>query len=131
MSHIGPSSAGTLRKWKIRQAGETDEYGIRRVDGRACVALGSYFGAKVGQYLDLILENGTVIPCIMGDEKADRHTDDRYHAYTVHSACCSEFLVDAARLRRYIGGSGDVSELFKKWDSPVSAVRVYRKNYLS
>lgn len=117
-------------QWKIRMAAKTDEYGLRRINGRICVALGSYFGTKVGQYFDLVLENGTVIRCIMGDEKADRHTDDRYHIYTVHSACCSEFLVDPGILRDYIGSSGDVSKLFRKWRSPVKAVRVYKKNYL-
>lgn len=127
-----PYSAITSRdtpQWRLRLAAKTDKRGLRRVDERICVALGSYFGTKVGQYFDLILKNGTVIPCIMGDEKADRHTDEKYHIYTVHSACCSEFLVDSRLLRRYIGGSGDVSDLMSRWDSPVEKVRVYEKNY--
>lgn len=116
-------------QWKLQQWAYTDEYGLRRVDGRICVAIGSYFETQIGQYFDLILENGTVIPCIKGDEKADKHTDDKYHIYTMHSGCCSEFLVDAALLREYIGGAGDVSKLFAEWDSPVVEIRVYSTKY--
>ena len=52
----------------------TGEHGIRQVDGRYCIALGSYFGKEIGTYYDLVLENGTVIPCILADRKADIHT---------------------------------------------------------
>ena len=116
-------------QWKLQQVAETDRYGLRVVDKRYCVAIGSYFGTQIGQYFDLVLKNGTVIPCIKVDEKSDRHTDDTYHIYTVHSRCCSEFLVDVGTLRDYIGGTGDVSDLFRKWNSPVVEVRVYQINY--
>lgn len=40
----------------------TGDYGIRMVDDRFCIAVGTHFDAQIGQYLDLILENGSVIP---------------------------------------------------------------------
>ena len=55
----------------------TGKYGIRQVDGRYCVAIGSHFTSKIGILFDLILENGIVIPCILSDQKADEDTDSR------------------------------------------------------
>lgn len=62
------------------------------------IAVGSRFGTVPGQYIDLILENGIVIPCIMGDLKADEDTD-LTHTFTYHSGCCSEFIIDANTIR--------------------------------
>lgn len=118
-------------QWELQQAASTDKNGLRVVDGRYCVAIGSYFQTKIGQYFDLILANGTVIPCIMGDAKADRHTDRQYHIFTTKSQCCSEFIVDAGLLGGRVRASGDISELFSEWESPVAEVRVYQKNYFT
>ena len=49
----------------------TGDYGIRMVDGRFCIAVGTAVTKKMGQYIDVVLENGTVIPCIAADQKAD------------------------------------------------------------
>lgn len=118
-------------QWELQQAASTDENGLRVVNDRYCVAIGSYFATEIGQYFDLVLENGTVIPCIMGDAKSDKHTDPEYHIFTVKSKCCSEFIVDAGILSEKLGSYGDVSKLFSDWDSPVVEVRVYQKNYFS
>ena len=107
----------------------TGEYGIRQVNGRFCVAIGSYFGAKMGQYFDLILENGTVIPCVMGDAKADKDTDSSniFHA----SGCCSEFIVDDDALLSTILLHGNVSNACEEWNSPVVTIRIYKDNILN
>lgn len=54
----------------------TGTYGIRQINGRYCVAIGSHFTDDIGQYFDLILENGTVVPCILADQKANEDTDE-------------------------------------------------------
>jgi len=104
----------------------TGEYGIRQVNDRFCVAIGSYFGVEIGQYFDLILENGVVIPCVMGDAKADKDTDSQniFHA----SGCCSEFIVDDDALLSSILLHGNVCYACEDWNSPVVTIRVYNEN---
>lgn len=102
----------------------TGEYGIRQVDGRFCVALGSYFTTEIGTYFDLILENGTVIPCILADQKADKDTDSQ-NIITNHNGCLSEFVVDLSVLHSMSKRMGDVSYCNDSWNSPVKIIRVY------
>ncbi len=106
----------------------TGKYGIRQVDGRFCVALGSYFNVEIGQYFDLILKNGTIIPCIMGDAKADKDTDSS-NIFTTNG-CCSEFIVDSSALITSVKRSGTVSSACEEWNSQVTKVRIYEKNIL-
>lgn len=106
---------------------ETGDYGIRMVDGRYCVAIGSHFTSNIGQYFDLILENGTVIPCVLSDQKADKHTDSN-NIVTMHNGCMSEFIVDTNFLSDSAKNRGNISYCNDSWDSKVVQVRVYNKN---
>lgn len=56
--------------------------GIRMNDNQICVAVGSYYGLP-GDYIDIVLEDGTVIEAIVADGKADEDTDptNRYQKY--------------------------------------------------
>lgn len=74
----------------------TGKYGIRQINGRYCVAIGTSFKVEVGTYFDILLENGTIIPCIVGDIKADIDTEDN-NIVTTSNGCVSEFIVDRDR----------------------------------
>lgn len=102
----------------------TGNYGIRQINGRYCVAVGSYFTSKIGTLFDLVLENGTIIPCILADQKADQDTDWQNIA-TSHNGCVSEFIVDIGYLSRKAKLHGDISHCREDWNSPVKIVRVY------
>lgn len=116
------------RQYKLQNRyAETGEYGIRMVDGRYCVAIGSHFTSDIGQYFDLILENGTVIPCVMSDQKADKHTDSN-NIVTMHNGCMSEFIVDTNSLSDSAKNRGNISYCNDSWNSKVVQVRVYNKN---
>lgn len=104
----------------------TGTYGIRQVDGRYCVAIGSYFTSEIGTWFDLVLKNGTVIPCILADQKADKDTDSN-NIVTQHNGCMSEFVVDDDALKYSAKRDGDISSCTELWNSPVDYVRVYRK----
>ena len=116
-------------QYKIQEMSQTDENGLRVVDERYCVALGSYFNTEIGQYFDLVLENGTVIPCVMADAKADAHTDDLNIA-TVANGCVSEFIVSVDDLKESVKKAGNISILKEEWNSPVVSVKTYKKNIL-
>lgn len=107
----------------------TGKYGIRMVNERYCVAIGSHFNTAIGQYFDLVLENGVQIPCIMSDLKADIHTDVN-NIFTLPTKCCSEFVVDMAVLNNDARYAGSLSAVCEEWDSPVKYIRVYETNIL-
>ena len=112
----------------LQDVATTDENGFRKLDDRYMVAIGSAFGTEIGQYFDLVLENGTVIPCIMGDQKADEDTDSTC-VFTSASACATEFIVDTKKISKDIKHAGDVSKLDSSWDSKVVQIIVYDKFY--
>lgn len=82
--------------------------GIRMVDGRYCVALGSYYTKEVGTKVDLKLTNGTIIPCILGDCKSDTHTDNS-NRYCMANGGVAEFIVDYSVFRNVKDSSGTVN----------------------
>ena len=114
-------------QYKLQQQCQTGLYGIRVKDERYCVAIGTGFNADVGTYFDLILANGTVIPCIVADIKSDKHTDSS-HMVTKESGCLTEFVVDSGSLNKMAKKMGDISYCSDKWNSRVEKIRVYEKN---
>lgn len=102
----------------------TGNYGIRQVDDRYCIAVGSAVPNRMGTYVDLILENGTVIPCILADQKADKDTCSD-NLTTAENGCVSEFLIDSSQLVHSIKQSGNISSATPDWNSPVVEIRVY------
>ena len=114
-------------QYKLQQIAYTGTYGIRQYDNRYCVAIGTAFNADVGTYFDLILANGTVIPCIVADIKADRHTDSN-NMITIANGCLTEFIVDSSALNKNAKRMGDISYCNEDWNSRVEKIRVYDKN---
>lgn len=87
----------------------TDVYsGIRMVGGRYCIALGSYYTTTVGQKVDVVLEDGSVIYCIVGDCKNDIHTNDT-HQYALGTGNVVEFIVDSSVFDYLKDSSGTVN----------------------
>ena len=122
----------TSKQYKLQQMAYTGNYGIRMVKNRYCVAIGTAFNAEVGTYFDLILENGTVIQCIISDIKADVHTESN-NMVTASNGCVSEFVVDKKLLPYKVynkdgTGSGDISDCCYEWDSNVKIIKIYNKN---
>lgn len=107
---------------KLQALCQTNEVGLRVYDGRFTIAVGTYFNTAIGQYFDLVLENGTMIPCIMGDLKADIHTDSR-GLFTEASGCMTEFIVD----RTCLPNKNSATYCYEAWNSKVVNVIVYNK----
>lgn len=82
--------------------------GLRMVDGRYCIAVGTGYCSQIGTKIDLVLENGNILKCILGDVKADIHTDDtnRYH---YQDGSVAEFIVDNDVYSSKCDGSGTVN----------------------
>lgn len=102
----------------------TDEIGLRMVNDRYCVALGSYYTTTVGQYVDIELENGAIIKGILADLKDDRHTDEKHQINPNGSVL--EFVVDTDTLNTLAKKMGDISYV-NGWNSKVVNIKVYDK----
>lgn len=107
----------------------TGNYGIRMVDDRYCVALGTGTGATVGDYGELELANGYIIPIIVGDIKANQHTDAS-NLISVAANCASEFIIDNGSLDRTAKNRGDLSAVDPLWESKVVVIRIYEYNVI-
>ncbi len=84
-----------------------EETGIRMVDGFYCIALGSYYGTKIGAKYRITLQDGDEIKelnCILCDQKANRHTDSK-HQYAVQNRDIMEFYIEKSKLPRGIRGN--------------------------
>ena len=127
MYYTAITSTGSPQ-YQLQQKAYTGNYGIRMVDDRYCVALGTRFTTQVGRCVDLILQNGTVIPCVLGDLKSNNDTDST-HTFT-GNGCCSEFIVDKSAFSASDRRMGDASYCTQEWNSPVVAIRVLDKNLL-
>lgn len=125
MSYKCITSTNSTQYKLQRDRAYTGTYGIRQIDGRFCVAIGSYFSSSIGGLFDLVLENGTVIPCISADQKADIDTESN-NIITAHNGCMSEFIVDNETLDKNAKRMGDISYCNDDWKSPVKYVRVYK-----
>lgn len=107
-----------------------DSQGFAKLDNRFLVAVGYGVTSEAGAYVDVCLEDGNIIPCIVGDLKQKRHTDSSNiltNVNTVH--CCSEFIVDKDKLDATVKKMGDCSYRQSDWKRPVKYFYVYRKNW--
>lgn len=113
------------KQYQLKQSSYIGNYGIIMNGGRYCVALGSGFIKYVGTKFDLILANGTIIPCIAGDMKADQHTDSS-NRITSHDGSIAEFIVNTSSLVSDARRMGDISYSCDSWNSEIAMIRVYK-----
>ena len=118
----------TSNQYALQQIAYTDEMGFRKINNRYCVAIGTAFEAPVGQIFNVELENGEIIPCIVGDIKDDKDTDVS-NVFT-SQGCCLEFIVDISKLDSIIKTLGDCSSKCDEWNSPCFQYVIYDINYL-
>ena len=92
-----------------------DETGIRMVDGYYCIALGSFYGTKIGTKYRITLQDGEELKelnCILCDQKADVHTDEK-HQYAVQNKDIMEFYIEKSKLPHGIMGDYGHLEQFR------------------
>jgi hypothetical protein len=97
-------------QYKLQRMCWTDADGFRRYKTYYVVALGSYYADHIGERFRITTEDGGVIECVVGDFKADQHTD-RLNQYTPMEGrkCVVEFVVDMTILDKTARRMGDIS----------------------
>ena len=113
-------------QYELQQYAGTDSLGFRYINGRYVCAIGTGADVEIGQYFDLVLENGEIIPCIVGDIKSPYDTKSD-NLTTKYSGCVCEFIVDDDQLMKAVKRSGDVSSMDESFDSPVEKIIVYEE----
>lgn len=87
------------------------------------VAMGSYWG-KIGDKFIVRLENGTIIPVIMGDYKANVDTDREHYAYAKDGHVL-EFLIDTDSSNMINSNAvyyGLINQAFTEFDSKIVSI---------
>lgn len=85
--------SGQYKLLNSSEAWSDEVTGFRMIGDRICIAMGTGYASKIGTKIDLVMENGNVVKCILGDIKSDRHTDDT-HRYHLRDGSVAEMIVD-------------------------------------
>lgn len=115
----------------------TDNDGLCVLDGRYLIGVGNGISSTVGTYVDLILENGTLIECIVGNILPNSKTDSTNHVYEIvdqtASWSCGQFIVvnKSGIFNSEMRKSKDCSIKSPNWQSPVKTVKVYNTNWFA
>lgn len=110
-------------QYKYQKKAETNELGIRCIEGRYMIALGTFYCTKIGTKIDVILETGVVLECILGDVKDDAHTDSS-RQQQLYDKSVVEFIVDIDKLEEVSRLMGDMS-YSSNFEGDVMFIRVY------
>ena len=100
--------------------------GIMVVDNRYVIAIGSYYTTEIGCRIDLVMENGSIVPCIVGDCKADCHTDATNRQNPNGNVV--EFIVNTDSLSNETRLRGDCSYADERLSGEIQSIRVYTEN---
>lgn len=98
-------------QWHLQEKAETDENGLRVYDGCYMVALGSYYSTTIGDKFRITLDTGVSFDAVLGDMKADCHTDycNQYFPMNNGQKNVVEFIVDVHELNDKARVMGDIS----------------------
>lgn len=100
------------KQYKLQELCSTNNIGLRMYDNRYVVAIGTGYNAPVGTYIDVGLDNGTTLHCVVGDIKQDCHTDPT-NKYVLGNGNAIEFIVDSSCLIPEAKTSGSVGNVDK------------------
>ena len=103
-------------QYMLQMEAYTDDMGLRKYGDHYIVAMGAYYSDNVGDTFKITLDNDTSFNVIIGDIKADCHTDSQNMYSPVYdnndnliSANVIEFIVDTQKLDRSVTKLGTVS----------------------
>lgn len=105
----------TSAQYMLQMEAYTDDMGLRKYEDHYIVAMGTYYSDNVGDTFRITLDNDISFNVIVGDIKADCHTDSKNMYSPVYdedgnfvSANVIEFIVDTKKLDRSVKRLGTI-----------------------
>ena len=113
------------KQYKLQKRAYTDKKtGIRMFEGRYCIAVGSYYTREIGKKIDLLMQNGSVVECVLADMKADKDTINHHRQHATDGSV-AEFVVDTRKLPKKVKRRGDVSYV-RPLKGKIKKMRIYK-----
>lgn len=99
------------KQYKLQKSCWTDKKGLRRYNNDYVIALGSYYADYIGQRFTITLDSGKTFTAVVGDFKANKHTDEsnKYTPMEDGKKNVIEFIVDTDELDKTARKMGDIS----------------------
>ena len=126
-------TAKSSPQYALQKKAKTDDNGLRYVydpEGvkRYCVALPVYWAGgtleDIGRCFDVVMENGAVLHCCLGDLKKREHSQNGAGKFGAHGELL-EFQVDQNRLPDIVRKCGDISRLGGAFEGEAVEIRVF------
>lgn len=109
------------KQYKLQQKAKTGKFGIRMVNDRYLIALGTYYTKNVGDKFDIKLSDGTIIKCMIGDIKSDMHTDAKRQKQR-YDGSILEFITDPDKMPHDVKRAGSYTAC-KKFSGSIKEIR--------
>ena len=100
-----------------------EQTGIWTVDERYCIAVGSYYTQSIGTYIDVVMENGSTLNCILGECKRNRDTD--YTNRQNQNGSVVEFIVNTSSMPSMVRKMGNCSYACEEMKGEIKSIIVY------
>jgi len=128
MDH-GAITCHTSAQYALKGLCVTTENGFRLFNGRYCVAIGTGYNAPVGTYVDIELETGIILPCVVADIKSNNDTYEN-NLQDKNNNSVVEFVVDRDVFSNTVKGSGTASSI-EEFKGDVVNITVYSEEDMS
>lgn len=123
------------QQYKLQKAAWTEmRTGIRIVTDpngvdRYCIALGTYWAGgqpkHIGRCIDVYMENGEVLHCVLADVKRQEDTKDNANRYGRINNDILEFIVDTGKVPKEVIRTGNVSNAGPEFSGGVKNMVVF------
>lgn len=95
------------KQYELKSEYELLDNGLYVVNGRYCIAIGSYYTTIIGTRVDVVMKSGNVVGCIVAECKSDLHTDETNRQNPNGSVI--EFVVNTSTLPQKARDTGNCS----------------------
>lgn len=109
-------------QYKQRLEAYTNELGLRMYEGRYCIAVGTYYAKEIGTKLDVFMENGSILQCVVGEFKDDGDTDVNNQQHKDDDSVI-EFIIDEKIISKKVIKNGTVSALGGDFEGEIDYIR--------
>ncbi len=131
-AYMGTGAITNTNSEQYKLLQKADDGLFMKYNNRYLVAIGTGWGAIVGDYVTATLDTGEIVECVVGDIKADIHTDDtnRYtylpHQTHNYKLCVNVLEFIMGEIPTELWASGCVSAVEPKLRGNITRMEVFK-----